>query len=49
MHPWDKEKSTFMTDDANYYYKVMSFDLKRLMDKIFKGLIGWCLECMSMT
>jgi len=46
MHPRDKEKTTFMTADANYYYEVMSFSLKnvgvtyqRLMDKIFKGLI----------
>jgi len=51
MHPWDKEKTTFVTDDANYYYKVMSFGLKNaratyqwLMDKIFKGLIDWCVE-----
>jgi len=27
MHPKDKEK-TFMTVDTNYYYEVMSFDLK---------------------
>ena len=47
MHPRDKEKITFMTDSVNYYYEVMSFGLKnagatcqRLMDKVFKGLIG---------
>jgi len=41
----------FVTDDANYYYEVMSFDQKnvgatyqRLVDKIFKGLIGRCVE-----
>jgi len=28
MHPKDKEKMTFMTVDANYYYEVMPFDLK---------------------
>jgi len=27
-HPRDKEKTAFMTNDANYYYEVMSFDLK---------------------
>ena len=27
MHPRDKEKTSFMTVDANYYYKVMSFGL----------------------
>jgi len=51
MHPMDKEKTTFMTVDANYYYEVMPFILKnagatyqRLMDKIFKGLIGRAVE-----
>ena len=28
MHPKDKEKTTFTTDDANYFYEVMSFGLK---------------------
>jgi len=47
MHPKDKEKTTFMTTNANYYYEVMPFGFKnsgatyqRLMDKIFEGLIG---------
>jgi len=47
MHPKDKEKTAFTTDGANYFYEVMSFGLKnagatyqRLMDKIFKGMIG---------
>jgi len=51
MHSWDKEKMTFMTTDANYYYEVIPFDLKnvgatyqRLMDKIFRGMIGRCVE-----
>ena len=42
MHPHDKSKTAFMTDDANYAYEVMPFGLKnagaayqRLMDKIF--------------
>jgi len=40
-----------MTDSGNYYYEVISFGLKnfratyqRLMDKVFKGLIGRCIE-----
>jgi len=51
MHPKDKEKTTFMMVDANYYYEVLPFNLKnaeatyqRLMDKIFRGLIGRCVE-----
>jgi len=51
IHPKDKEKTTFMTVDANYYYEVMPFGLKnarvtyqRLMDKIFKGLTGRAIE-----
>jgi len=30
MHPWDKEKIAFITDGANSYYEVMSFDLKNV-------------------
>lgn len=51
MHPRDKEKTTFMMDETNYFYEVMPFDLKnagaayqRLMDKIFKGMIGRNVE-----
>jgi len=51
MHPKDKEKTTFTTDGANYFYEVMSFSLKnvgatyqRLMDKIFKGMISRSVE-----
>jgi len=51
MHPRDKEKTTFTIDDANYFYEVMSFDLKnaratyqQLMDKIFKGMIDRSVE-----
>jgi len=51
MHPRDKEKTAFMTDNANYFYEVMSFGLKnvgatyqRFMDKIFKGMIGKSVE-----
>jgi len=51
MHLWDKEKTVFVIDDSDYYCRVMLFGLKnagatyqRLMDKIFKGLIGRCIE-----
>ena len=51
MHPKDKEKTTFTTNGANYFYEVMSFGLKnaeatyqRLMDKIFKKMIGRSVE-----
>jgi len=40
-----------MTDCANFYYEVMSFGLKifgatyqRLMDQIFKGMLGRNVE-----
>jgi len=51
MHLRDKEKTTFMTDCNNFYYEVMSFDLKnagatyqRLLDYIFKGMLGRNVE-----
>jgi len=51
MHHNDRGKTAFTTDGANYFYKVMSFGLKnagatyqRLMDKIFKGMIGRSVE-----
>jgi len=51
MHPLDKEKTTFMIDYDNFYYKVMSFSLinfgatyQRLMDHIFKGMFGRNVE-----
>ncbi len=51
MQHKDREKTAFTTDDTNYFYKVMSFDLKnagatyqRLMDKIFKEMIGRSVE-----
>ena len=47
MHPDDEEKTTFVTDQGLYCYKVMPFGLKnagvtfqRLVNKIFKPLIG---------
>jgi len=45
MQALDEEKTTFITKDANFCYKVMPFDLKnagatyqRLMDRIFKSI-----------
>ena len=47
----DMTKTTFITDDANYFYKVMPFGLKtagatyqRLMDKVFSNIMGKCVE-----
>ena len=47
----DMNKTAFITDDANYFYRVMSFGLKntgvtyqRLMDKVFSHLMGQCVE-----
>jgi len=44
-------KASFVTDDANYFYKVMPFGLKnarvtyqRLMDKVFSHLMGNYVE-----
>nr|KYP76697.1 Transposon Ty3-I Gag-Pol polyprotein [Cajanus cajan] len=51
MYPPDKGKTAFITDSANFCYKVMSFGLRnagatyqRLMDKIFHRQIGTCME-----
>jgi len=47
----DKHKTAFITDDANYFYRVMPFGLKntgatyqRLMDKVFSHLMGQYVE-----
>ncbi|CAJ2662240.1 unnamed protein product [Trifolium pratense] len=47
----DREKTAFMTESGNYYYKVMPFGLKnagatyqRMMNKVFRGQIGDMLE-----
>ncbi|RDX66329.1 hypothetical protein CR513_54904, partial [Mucuna pruriens] len=51
MHPQDEEKTTFITDEGAFCYKVMPFDLKNagatyqcLMDKIFRGILGTDVE-----
>jgi len=47
----DINKIAFITNDANYFYKVMPFGLKntratyqRLMHKVFSHLMGKCVE-----
>jgi len=51
MAAFDMNKTAFITDDANYFYRVMPFGLKnagatyqRLMDKVFSHLMGQCVE-----
>jgi len=51
MATTDMHKTAFITDDANYFYRVMPFSLKnagatyqRLMDKVFSHLAGHCVE-----
>nr|KYP72103.1 Transposon Ty3-I Gag-Pol polyprotein [Cajanus cajan] len=51
MHPQDEDKTAFITDSANYCYRVMPFGLKnasatyqRLMDKIFRNQIEHNME-----
>jgi len=51
MATTDMHKTAFITDDANYFYRVMPFGLKnagatyqRLMDKVFSHLTRHCVE-----
>ncbi|XP_020209186.1 uncharacterized protein LOC109794123 [Cajanus cajan] len=51
MYPGDESKNAFITESANYCYKVMPFGLKnagatyqRMMDKIFHKQIGRNVE-----
>ncbi|XP_014490737.1 uncharacterized protein LOC106753443 [Vigna radiata var. radiata] len=51
MYAPDRDNTAFITEQANYCYKVMPFGLKnagatyqRLMDKIFHNQIGRCME-----
>nr|KYP38110.1 Transposon Ty3-I Gag-Pol polyprotein [Cajanus cajan] len=51
MYPPDEVHTSFITDHANYCYRVMPFDLKnagatyqRLMDKVFHQQIGRNME-----
>jgi len=51
MATTDMNKIAFITDDANYFYKIMPFGLKnagatyrKLMDNIFNHLMGKCVE-----
>ena len=50
-HSPDEEKMTFIIEDANFFYKVMLFDLKnagatyqRLMNRVFKQQIRQNVE-----
>ena len=56
MHTPDEEKTTFITEDANFCYRVMPFGLKnakatyqRLMDQIFKQHIEQNVEVFVTT
>jgi len=47
MHPWNKCKTTFMTELSCYCYKVIPFRLKnagatyqRLMDRVLAPMLG---------
>jgi len=51
MAPSDMIKTALITEDTNYFYKVMPFELKnagatyqRLMNKLFSHLKGKCVE-----
>jgi len=51
MAPSNMIKTAFITEYANYFYKVMPFGLKnvgatyqRLMDKVFIHLMGKCVK-----
>nr|KYP74385.1 Transposon Ty3-I Gag-Pol polyprotein [Cajanus cajan] len=51
MHSTDEEKTTFITESANFCYKMMPFGLKntgatyqRLMDKVFQAQIDRNIE-----
>ena len=51
MNPEDEEKTTFIIENANFYYQVMPFELKntsttyqRLMNKVFAKQIDQNIE-----
>jgi len=51
MATTEMNKTTFITDYINYFYKVIPFDLKnagatyqQLMDKVFSHIMGKCVE-----
>ena len=51
MHPADEEKTSFITDQGTYCYRVMPFGLKnagatyqQLVNHMFRDLIGKSME-----
>lgn len=51
MYAPNQEKTTFITEKANYYYEVIPFGIKNiraiyhcLMNKIPANQIGWCMD-----
>ena len=51
IHPYDQEKTTFITEKGIFCYKVMPFGLKnagatyqRLVNKIFADMLGTTIE-----
>ena len=51
LAPEDREKTTFISPDANYHYEVMPFGLKnagatyqRMMTRMFQEKIGCTVE-----
>ena len=44
MYEYDEEHTSFIIDHGLYCYKTMSFGLKRLVNMMFKNLIGKTME-----
>jgi len=51
MHPYDEDKTAFMAETTNYWYRVVPFVLKNarvtyqwLIDKILQPVLGRSME-----
>ena len=51
IHPFDEEKTSFISKRGNYHYRVMPFILKNaatkhqmIVNKVFKDLLGNTME-----